>query len=214
MSPVTGQALKGVYGITDENLLEDQQLLPRVEEALQGGIRLLQYRNKNGGPELRLRQARDLAILCHDYGVPLLINDDVRLCLQSGADGVHLGQTDSSPEQARVRLGRQAIIGMTCHNSPEAALRAQQAGASYVAMGRFFASRTKPRAPGATIEDLRRARAGLEIPLVAIGGITPDNGGELLQAGADMLAVIHYLFSAPDAGRRARALRALFTPEP
>lgn len=209
----TEPLLKGVYGITDETLLSDGQLLPRVEAALQGGIRLLQYRNKHAGDEQRLRQARELVALCHDYRVPVLINDDIGLCLRSGADGVHLGQKDSSVARARERLGPRAIIGNTCHNSLSAALQAQEAGASYVAMGRFFASQTKPQAPGASIEDLRQARSRLRIPLVAIGGITPDNGGELLHAGADMLAVIHYLFSAADPGRRARTLQALFDAE-
>jgi thiamine-phosphate pyrophosphorylase len=148
--------------------------------------------------------------LCRRYGTPLLINDDVALCLAIGADGVHLGQNDSGLRQARERLGPSAIIGMTCHSDLALAHKAEENGASYVAFGRFFPSVTKPHAVPADIGILPVARAALKVPIVAIGGINAENGGALITAGADMLAVIHDLFAFPDVEIRARALNSLF----
>jgi len=207
---MTVVALHGVYGITDPVLLADDQLLERVEAALSAGLCLLQYRNKGASASQQLRQAKALAALCQRYDVPLLINDNVALCAAAGAQGVHLGQSDTTIREARRILGPSAIIGCTCHNSARIAQEAQKQGASYVAVGRFFASHTKPGAPQATLDDLAALRAATDLPLVAIGGINAENGASLIRGGADMLAVIHYLFSTPDVAERTRALKALF----
>lgn len=207
---MTGSALRGVYGITDPTLLADGLLLERVEAALSAGLALLQYRNKSASASQQLEQARALNALCRQYDVPLLINDDVSLCATVGAQGVHLGQSDTAVMEARRILGSSAIIGCTCHNSVRNAQQAQVQGASYIAVGRFHASRTKPDAPQATLDDLLAIKAATDLPVVAIGGINAENGASLIRAGADMLAVIHYLFSTPEVAGRTRALTALF----
>ena len=190
--------LRGLYAITDSGLAADGNLLQQVEQALRGGARAIQYRDKTGSPQQRRQQAGDLLRLCRESGVPLIINDDLGLAVELGADGVHLGRDDPQPELARSRLGPDAIIGVSCYNELERALAAQRAGADYVAFGRFFASSSKPEAVQATPALLREARRRLALPLVAIGGITPENGASLLSAGADMLAVIHGIFGQPD----------------
>ena len=202
--------LRGLYAITDEALLPGALLLPRAEAALRAGLAVLQYRNKKAPADVRLEQARELLTLCHRYNTPLLINDDVALCRAAGADGVHLGQSDLGLRQAREQLGPKAIVGITCHSDLALASRAQAEGASYVAFGRFFPSLTKPHAVPADMSVLPRARAALDIPIVAIGGINAENGGALITAGADMLAVIHDLFAFPDVESRARELNSLF----
>lgn len=208
------QSLHGLYAITDENLLAGPALFAAVEEALRAGLALLQYRNKSYDWTERCTEAAELAALCRRYDTPLLINDDVDLCLEVGADGVHLGQSDTKLREARQRLGENGIIGITCHSDLILAQRAEAAGADYVAFGRFFPSLTKPNAPAASIEVLRQAKAQLTIPIVAIGGINAENGEALVMAGADMLAVINTLFASPDVAATANALNALFRSTP
>jgi thiamine-phosphate pyrophosphorylase len=202
--------LTGIYAITDDDLLPEARLYNAVEQALAVGISLLQYRSKRGTVEQRRSQAEQLQALCQRYNTPLLINDDVELFLQVGAAGVHLGQQDGDIAAARARLGISAIIGVTCHSSLDHALRAQQAGADYVAFGRFYPSHTKPAAAAADPAILSAARQALALPIVAIGGINADNGAALLQAGADMLALIHGLFGSADVTANTRRLKRLF----
>lgn len=200
--------LHPLYAIADTAALAER-LIPAAEAALRGGVRWLQYRDKSGDQARRLREATELRALCLHHGARLIINDDPALALRVQADGVHLGQTDGDPAEARQRLGSRAIIGVTCHDSIALAQHAKRAGASYVAFGRFFPSRTKPDAPPAPADLLTRARATVGLPIVAIGGITLENGASLLEAGADWLAVSHDLFSAPDIERRARTYLTL-----
>jgi thiamine-phosphate pyrophosphorylase len=201
---------KGLYAITDQRLLPGNRLFEAAEQALANGVRVLQYRNKSADFRQRLLEASQLKVLCRQYQALLLINDDTDLCQACEADGVHIGQSDATLSEARRRLGYQAVIGVTCHNDLALVEQAQRDGADYVAVGRFFPSLTKPGAPLAKIDDLRRIRLATQLPIVAIGGITNENATELLDAGADMLAVIHYLFSTPDVAARARALHELF----
>lgn len=197
-----------LYAITDSQLLPDDQLGPAVAAALRGGCRRIQYRDKSHSPDVRLQQAQSLLSLCLENGAELIINDDPHLAARIGAHGVHLGQGDMPPEQARHLLGPEAIVGITCHASLEMAHAAALAGASYVAFGRFFPSSTKPEAPAAPLELLTAARQALALPIVAIGGITLDNAQSVMASGADWLAVSHSLFSAPDIEARARAFKA------
>ncbi|WPP43944.1 thiamine phosphate synthase [Pseudomonas sp. AN-1] len=204
--------LRGLYAITDSQLLADGRLLPYVEAALRGGARLLQYRDKSGDAARRLREAEALAELCLRHGARLIINDDLELATRLGV-GLHLGQEDGSLSAARALLGREAIIGATCHARLELAEQARRDGASYLAFGRFFNSQTKPGAPAATPELLDEARARFRLPLVAIGGVTLDSAPELIARGASLVAVIHALFAAPNAAeveRRAHAFSQLF----
>lgn len=204
--------LRGLYAITDSQLLAGGKLLPYAEAALKGGATLLQYRDKSSDEARRLRQAEALRELCNRYGAGLIINDDAELAARLGV-GLHLGQTDGSLSVARALLGRQAIIGGTCHARMELAEAAAKEGASYVAFGRFFDSNTKPGAPSATVELLDEAKSRISLPIVAIGGVTLDNAALLIARGASMVAVIHALFGADSAAeveRRARAFSALF----
>lgn len=204
--------LRGLYAITDSELLKGR-LLPYVEAALKGGATLLQYRDKSTDEARRLREAEALRELCNRYGAALIINDDAELAARLGV-GLHLGQTDGSLSAARALLGRQAIIGGTCHAQLELAEAAAKEGASYVAFGRFFNSNTKPGAPAATVELLDAAKSRVSLPIVAIGGVTLDNAPQLIAHGASMVAVIHGLFGADSAAeveRRARAFSDLFT---
>ena len=134
----------------------------------------------------------------HTHNVCFLVNDDVAIAREVGAQGVHLGQGDSSLVQAREILGDSAIIGISCYNKLELAIRAQEQGADYVAFGRFFSSQTKPSAVQADIDLLIRAKSELSIPIACIGGITAENAKLLVSAGADMLAVINAIFGSKD----------------
>jgi len=205
---------RGLYAIADTALLGDDALEPAVAAALRGGAAAIQYRDKRGGGARRAAQARRLRALCAERGVAFIVNDDVTLARAVEADGVHVGREDAPLEAARAALGSEAVVGVSCNDRLERALIAQTGGASYVAFGRFFASRTKPGAVGAAPELLRRARPRLRLPIVAIGGITPENGAVLLAAGADVLAAIHGVFGGPDPEAAARAYARLFDADP
>lgn len=204
--------LRGLYAITDSQLLADGRLLPYVEAALRGGVRVLQYRDKSDDVGRRQREAEALAECCARYGAALLINDDLELAARLKV-GLHLGQEDGSLALARKRLGPEAIIGATCHAQLSLAEQAIDDGASYVAFGRFFNSNTKPGAPAADAALLQQARARFQQPIVAIGGITLETAPALIAQGADLIAVIHALFAAGSAAeveRRALAFSQLF----
>lgn len=206
--------ISGLYAITNEDLMPGAALLWKTEAALQGGCRLLQYRNKHGNPELRQQEAAELRALCKRYDASLIINDSPALAAAVAADGAHIGQGDTPLAAARKILGDTAIIGVTCHASLELAEQAARSGANYLAFGRFFASQTKPDAPPASIDLLRAAR-DFHLPLVAIGGINRDNARLLVSAGADCLAVSHEIFNSDDPEeirRRAEYFTSLFTP--
>lgn len=193
----TRQAISGLYAVTPDEP-DTAILLRKVRLALQGGARVLQYRNKLADPSLRLQQAMALRQLTKEFAVPLIVNDDAKLARQVDADGVHLGGEDGSVAAARALLGNTKIIGVSCYNQLIRAVDAQREGADYVAFGAFFASSIKPSAPVATLDLLRLARRQISLPLVAIGGITVQNGESLLSAGADALAVISALFGTED----------------
>lgn len=202
-------ALRGLYVLADASLgaLDPDRLLA----ALRGGTRLVQYRDK--GRQGARGAVRALRALCRSHGVPFLINDDVDLALELEADGVHLGREDTPVAGARARLGPAAIIGASCYNELARAQDAVSDGADYVAFGSFFRSTTKPSAVPAPLSLLLEARRSLSVPIIAIGGITPQNGALLCAAGADMLAVAAGVFAAPDPEAAARAYMSLFQEE-
>jgi len=195
--------ISGLYAITPDEL-DTLELLHKARLVLLGGARVLQYRNKAANGAMRLIQARALRELTHEFNVPLIINDDVMLAQEIAADGVHLGSSDGSLADARAVLGSGKLIGMSCYNRLTLAYEAVSLGADYLAFGSFFASTVKPDAVVATLGLLRQARREIAVPLVAIGGITPNNGAQLLEAGADALAVISAVFSAKDIQGAAR----------
>ena len=191
--------LRGLYAITDNNIIPNQQFIKSIEQAMIGGAKIIQYRDKNSDKERRKNQAKALYRLCRKYQIRLIINDDVRLAQKALADGVHIGKGDVDVSTARAMLGPDAIIGVSCYNQLSLAQKAVEEGATYVAFGRFFSSSTKPGAVSCSVDILRQARQMFDCPIVAIGGITPDNGAELIAAGADCLAVVHGLFGSEQA---------------
>ena len=221
---------RGLYAITDGPRAD---LLDVVAQALAGGTRLLQYRDLSDNTARRRAEATALAQLCRAHGVPLIIDHDIALALAVGADGVHLGRDDDDPRAARAVLGEHAIVGVSCYGSrspcsartstwrrsctcwsptPRAASGAARTGASYVSFGAFFPSPTKPLAARVPIELLRQS-AALGVPRVAIGGITPENGASLVEAGAEYLAAIAALFAAPDVRAAAQRFADLYSSD-
>jgi thiamine-phosphate pyrophosphorylase len=208
MPPPTS-GIKGLYAITPDE--HDTALLRRkVRLALEGGARLVQYRNKCADPGLRLEQAHALRAVTREFDALLIVNDDAALALATDADGVHLGRDDVGPAHARALLGAQKIIGVSCYNRPSLARAAVANGADYVAFGAFFPSTVKPEAAVAGLDMLRAARQEIRAPIVAIGGITANNGRQVVEAGADALAVISALFDAADIAAAARDFEKLF----
>lgn len=200
---------QGLYALTETRHKTTDMIINEVEAALRGGAVAIQLRDKRGQDNINLAQR--LLAACHRCRAPLIINDDIDLAERISADGVHLGRDDASVTEARRRLGKTAIIGASCYDDVQHAIRMQQQGVDYVAFGRFFPSSSKPQASRAVIETLRSARRSITIPIVAIGGITPDNGRILLEAGADVLAAIGGVFNR-NPEQSAREFRFLFEP--
>lgn len=201
---------RGVYAITDCSRLNFDQVLNRTAAILGAGIVALQYRNKDTDDSVRRRQAEELAALCRHHGTPLIINDEPDLAAHSGADGVHLGRDDVDCRAARQQLGPGALIGVSCYDSLERALDAQTQGADYVAFGAFFPTSTKRATAHPRPELLTRARAQLQVPIVAIGGIRPDNAQVLVDAGAMCVAVISALYESADPAAVMRKFQTVF----
>lgn len=209
MSESAALVLRGLYAITPEGLAS-QVLLARVEAALRGGVAFVQYRSKGGDAQQRVEMAGALLDLCHRFGARLIINDDLSLALAVDADGVHLGGDDGDLVAARQALPPGKLLGVSCYADFERARAAVAAGADYVAFGAVYPSPTKPLAQRAPLSLFARCRAELPVPVCAIGGITADNAGSLIAAGAGLLAVITDLFEAPDIAGRASAYKRLF----
>lgn len=205
-----GKRMAGLYAIADTQYLDDARLVEAVTQAIAGGAHAIQYRDKKHSAAERARHATELTTLCRPHGVLFIVNDDLALAKECGADGVHLGREDASLVQARKQLGSQVIIGLSCYNELARAESAQAQGADYVAFGRFFPSRTKPQAVQAKHDLLREAKKKLRIPVVAIGGITPENGASLIADGADALAVIEGVFGQADVQAAAERYARLF----
>lgn len=208
--------LKGVYGITPAESPSSTETLEKIEQALRGGLSILQFRHKshalNQAPQKTLlKQALAFQDLCKQYHCLFIINDNATLAKQINADGLHLGQQDMPLNQAREMLGPKACIGITCHNSLALAQQAQALGADYVAFGSFYPSQTKPNASKADISTLNQAKQTLNLPIVAIGGITLHNAAPLIHSGADMIAVVQSLFSTGDVETRCTQFNQLFS---
>lgn len=210
-APPLHTGLVGLYVITPADL--GAQLQTMVGQALDGGARVVQYRDKTTDHSRRLSEARALLSLCQEHGALLIINDDVELARACGAHGVHIGLEDSPLGLARERLGAQAIIGVSCYNRLDLAHEAREQGADYVAFGSVFPSSTKPQAVHAPLSLLSRARSELHLPIAAIGGITEQNAGQVFQAGAHMAAVIQGVFGATDVRAGAARIAAMARAE-
>ena len=187
-----------LYLVTDEHCLPPgRNLFDAVEEALQAGVTLVQYREKNGPGKGMLEKARQLIALCHRYSVPLLVNDRLDIALLSGADGVHLGQDDIPVAEARRLAGEDFLIGATAHNVEEA-LAAEKAGADYLGCGAVFATHTKKDTVPLGLDGLQAIRQAVRIPIAGIAGITLDNYRLVLGTGANGIAVVSAILGAPD----------------
>lgn len=203
------KTVSGLYAVTPE-IADSATLLCKVEAALRGGASVVQYRNKSATEILRREQAGAIAQMCRRASACFICNDDPRLAREVEADGVHLGKDDGSVAAARALLGSDRLVGVSCYNRLSRAREAISQGADYIAFGRFFVSTTKPGAAGADPELLRAARREFALPIVAIGGITADNAGSLIEAGADAVAVVVALFDAADVENEARRFTQLF----
>ena len=195
-------SVKGLYAITSNNDHFDD-----VKTVLQARTSILQYREKIN-PDLD--HAKKLKKLCKEFKVTFIINDNPQLAKEVKADGVHLGEDDGSYEETRKLLGDDAIIGISCYDSIELAIEAEKQGANYVAFGAFFPSKTKQNTRRPDLDLLKQAREKLSIPIVAIGGITPENGRPLVEAGADYIAAIHGVFGQDDPELAAKKYTELF----
>ena len=201
--------IHGLYAITPDEA-DTAELLRKARLALQGGAQVLQYRNKSAAAPLRLHQAQTLRQLTREFASTFIVNDDAQLAAEVDADGVHLGGEDGSVAAARALLGGTRIIGVSCYNRAPLALEAVRQGADYVAFGAFFSSSVKPDAVNADVQLVRTVSAELNVPIVAIGGITAQNGAVLIETGVDALAVITALWNAPDIEQAAREFSNLF----
>jgi len=199
----------GIYLISDSKNLAIDDLLDKTEKILDVGISLFQFRDKNSKYEIKKSSALKLQTLCKKYNTLFIINDDVVLAKEISADGVHLGRDDMDIDMARKILGDK-IIGFSCYNNLEDAITAEIMGADYIALGSFFNSPTKPEARKITIDLLPIAKSKLNIPVVAIGGITPENGKQLVDNKVDFLAIISGIYASTDIINSVKAYKNLF----
>lgn len=200
--------IRGLYVVTPD-WRDTLKLVMTSKAALEGGAKVLQYRNKVAAPSQRVEHAIVLAALCEKFGATFIVNDHLDLALEVDADGVHLGGDDGDLRAARKKLGKHKLLGASCYNRLDLAQAAKEAGADHIAFGSMYASVSKPAAVRAPLELFAQARP-LGLPMVAIGGITADNAQPLVEAGADAVAVITDIYDAPDITARARQFGALF----
>ncbi len=207
----TKHSLQGLYLITNED--DFVVLRPKLEAALQAGIALLQYRRKKTPKSQQEQEACDILTLCNQYHVPLIINDDLALAEKLSC-GLHLGQGDGSLIEARARLGANAIIGRTCHDSLSMAQQATNEGASYLAFGAVYPSTTKPNAQQVSLEILATAAVQFDLPICAIGGLTAENVTPVNAAGVNLYAVVSDILDLPtsDISRRIHKWQKEITP--
>lgn len=203
------QEISGLYAITPD-LENTNDLLNKVQQALEGRVQLIQYRNKLANEILRRKQAKLLLQLCREYGIPLVINDHLDLAIEIDADGLHVGQDDISVTQARNQFGQDKIIGASCYNNLDLAVQAEKEGADYVAFGAFFSSLTKPNTISVTMDLVDQAKKKISLPIVAIGGIKLANARTVIQGGCAAVAVCNDLFHTENIKATATQYSQLF----
>lgn len=203
------QEISGLYAITPD-LENTNDLLNKVQQALEGRVQLIQYRNKLANEILRRKQAKLLLQLCREYGIPLIINDHLDLAIEIDADGLHAGQDDISVTKARNQFGQDKIIGASCYNNLDLAVQAEKEGADYVAFGAFFSSLTKPNTISVTMDLVDQAKKKISLPIVAIGGIKLANARTVIQGGCAAVAVCNDLFHTENIKATATQYSQLF----
>ena len=201
--------MNGLYLVTPD-WDDTAALLARTEQALQAGVAMLQYRHKGAGAALRREQATQLLALCRRYDTPFIINDHIDLCIELGADGVHVGGLDASVREARESVGERVIVGASCYGERPLAVKAQEEGASYVAWGGFYPSRVKQYAVTTPADIVDWSCGAIDLPMVVIGGMTPANAAPLVARGAHMVAAISSVYGAPSVADAVAAFSALF----
>ncbi len=199
---------RSLYVILDKQYCHNRPLAEIVSLLVQGGADLIQYRNKTGSEEEKLKEAREIASLLKKTPIQFIINDDPFLAQKVGADGVHLGQSDGSIAQARALLGTQKTIGVTTRSVPEA-LRAEKEGATYIAVGDLFGTHTKPNTQKTSLKTLKQICNSVSIPVIAIGGITSENKSQALTAGAHSIAVSRAILTAPNISAQCQRFKPL-----
>ena len=201
--------IKGLYAITPD-MADSNSLLQKTQLAIEGGAFMVQYRSKIQDRDVKMQQCAAILRLCREYKIPCIVNDDVDMCRVLEADGVHLGKKDDNIAEVRRILGEDAIIGSSCYDQLNRAKLAQKEGASYVAFGAMFETSTKPNAPRATLELLREAKSQIQIPIVAIGGITMNNAHDVIETGIDAIAVINSLYESNSIKETAETFSHMF----
>ena len=201
--------IKGLYVITPD-MADLNTLIHKTKLAIEGGAFMVQYRSKIQDHDVKMQQCAAILRLCREYGVPCIVNDDVAMCLNLEADGVHLGEKDDNIAEIRLILGEDAIIGSSCYDQLDRAKQAQKEGATYVAFGAMFPTSTKPTAPRASLELLSEAKREIHIPIVAIGGITVNNAHDVIETGVDAIAVITSLYEAKSIKETAETFLKMF----
>ena len=201
--------IKGLYAITPDSA-DLNTLIQKTQLAIEGGAFMVQYRSKIQDRDVKMQQCAAILRLCRDYKIPCIVNDEVDMCRILEADGVHLGEKDDNIAEVRRILGEDAIIGSSCYDQLNRAKQAQKEGASYVAFGAMFETSAKPNAPRATLELLREAKSQIQIPIVAIGGITVNNAHDVIKTGIDAIAVITSLYDAKTIKETAETFVKMF----
>ena len=201
--------IKGLYAITPDSA-DLNTLIQKTKSAIEGGAFMVQYRSKIQDRDVKMQQCAAILRLCREYEIPCIVNDDVEMCRVLEADGVHLGEKDDNIAEVRHILGEDAIIGSSCYDQLNRAKSAQKEGASYVAFGAMFPTSTKPNAPRASLALLKEAKREIQIPIVAIGGITVNNAHDVIKTGIDAIAVITSLYEAKSIKETAETLSKMF----
>ena len=201
--------IKGLYAITPDSA-DLNTLIQKTKSAIEGGAFMVQYRSKIQDRDVKMQQCATILRLCREYEIPCIVNDDVDMCRILEADGVHLGEKDDNIAEVRHILGEDAIIGSSCYDQLDRAKSAQKEGASYVAFGAMFPTSTKPNAPRATLALLKEAKREIQIPIVAIGGITVNNAHDVIKTGIDAIAVINSLYEAKSIKETAETFVKMF----
>ena len=201
--------IKGLYAITPDSA-DLNTLIQKTKSAIEGGAFMVQYRSKIQDRDVKMHQIAAILRLCREYEIPCIVNDDVEMCRVLEADGVHLGEKDDNIAEVRHILGEDAIIGSSCYDQLDRAKSAQKEGASYVAFGAMFPTSTKPNAPRATLALLKEAKREIQIPIVAIGGITVNNAHDVIKTGIDAIAVITSLYEAKSIKETAETFAKMF----
>lgn len=197
-----------LYAVTNSKLISKQTLVEQVESALKGGVTCVQLREKDLDEKSFFTEALEINKLCKKYRVPLIINDNVNVAIQSGADGVHIGQSDMALSEVRKLVGDNMIIGVSAHTVEEAKL-AEVGGADYLGVGAIYETTTNPDATFVSLNELKRICNSVKIPVVAIGGIDENTISKLSGTGVDGVAMVSPIFAADDIEQECRKLLRL-----